>query len=259
MSKSKYEAARERLATLQKERADVEAQLAEAEEKAAAALLRGESPPAIDPALQQRLRILDRAISLAHKDLETLERQELAGRLEEIAKQKQKLAGELQKARETYETAKKEFQKAEQRFGAVHLRITQALDRLESEAMSLRAKLDTPAAEEAPREADPARVQAILADFRAGKIKNYMAGQDVNADEAYQLYERDVREIREWNRRNTIAKRTTGESVPAPDCVRYYTKDHLEEIISKTETAGGLAAPAKAEGGALLKPQKVSI
>ncbi len=259
MSKSRYEVAKAKLANLEEERAKVEAALTEAEEEAAQALLRGERAGPIDPALGQRLRILDRAISLARKEVADLERENLKRRLEEIEKQKQKLASDLQKARETYEAAKEEFQKAERRFGAVHLRITEALDRLENEAMSLRAKLDTPAAEEAPREADPARVAAILADFREGRIKNYMAGQDVNADEAYRLYQKEIAEIQAWHRQDELSRRVRGLGVDPPACAAHYTERQLQEILAKSKAKGGLAASAKAEGSPSLRPQKVSI
>lgn len=256
---TRYEQAKAKLAQLEEERAKVEGELAEAEEKAAQALLRGERPGPIDPALGQRLRVLDRAITLARKEVADLEREDLKRRLGEIEKEKQKLASELGKAREVYEAAKKEFQKAEHRFGATHLRITHALDRLTDEELKIRARLETPQAEEAPREVDPARVQAILQDFREGRIRNYMAGQDVNADEAYRLYQKEIAEIQAWHREDEVSRRVRGVGVDPPACAAYYTEQRLQEILAKGKPKGGLAAPAKAEGGPALRPQKVSI
>lgn len=254
----KYDAIKAQVQKLEGRRRELLAKMAHEEEEAARALLEGRDPLPADDKLKAEIARLDRAIQLGQEELAALELDHIYERLGETRKEEEQIATDLRRLDAEFEAKRERFRAEEQEYAKARARLTDQLDRLadrrlklEAEAQKLTAVVDPVMIEDA--------VPRFLDAFRKGEIRDFVRGQDPAMDKAYELYEAETREIQEWNRRNTIAKRTTGESVPAPDCVRYYTKQRLEEIISKTKTAGGLAAPAKAEGGPSLRTCKVSI
>ncbi len=253
-SYSKIKAQVERL---QERRREILGKLAASEQEAARALLEGRDMPPLDDKLKAELERLDRAIELGQEQLAALELDRIYEDLAALQNSEAKLGGELAAARKVFEQAERVFREAEATFGVEHQRITRRLDdlsrtrmKLEAEAQALTTMLDPVLIEDA--------IPKFLAAFRRGEVKTFTEGQDPAQDEAYRLYQSEVRELRAWARKNALSKSTTGESVPLPSCAAYYTKAQIDALIRKAEKVGGGVEP-KDDSGLLLEPKKVSI
>lgn len=226
----RYNQLKAQIERLQARRRELLAQIAREEEAAARSLLEGRATPPGDERLKAELSRVDLAIQLGEEELAALELDHTYEALAEVRKDEEKIATDLRRLDAEFEAKRERFRAEEQEYAKARAELTDQLDRLadrrlklEAEAQKLRAAVDPVLIADA--------VPKFLDAFRKGEIRDFIRGVDPAQDKAYELYEAETREIREWHRRNAIAQRTTGESVPPPACMQHYPKEHVDEIV----------------------------
>ncbi len=226
----RYEAIKLQVQKLEERRRDLLAKLATQEREAAKALLEGREVPPRDDRLKSEIERLDRAIELGQEELAALELDHIYEALAEVRRDEEKLAAALRELDTAFDKKREDFRTEEQKYAKARAELADRLERLSDKRMSLERE-----AQQLQAAVDPVliadAVPKFLDAFRKGEIRDFIRGVDPAQDKAYELYEAEVREIREWHRRNAIAKRTTGESVRPPACMQHYPKERVDEIV----------------------------
>lgn len=141
-------------------------------------------------------------------------------RLGELKDKLKPYQAKAEKARRSLEAAEKALQDAN---NATHYEN----NKLINEKHRLQHELNELEPEPLESEHDAAEWLKLL---RQGKIKTIVGGQDPNLDKAYSQYTREKTLIKDWARRNKVARTTEGDELPPPDCLKEWPHNRVREI-----------------------------
>jgi len=227
-----YEKAMERVRRLEAQKADLLKRREELLATASTGLATGR-PVAVKTRelnnVNAMLHVLERSLEEARQQAQAAEAEHLKTMLERLAERRREVEQKLEPERRAWEKAQEAYRRAEQRWQEAYAAAQAQLSDLRREEEAVRARLLTIEPQEAPRHATRT-VEEWLNDFRAGKVTLYLAGQDENADAAYQRYEQERAALEEWARRDALSRRTNGTGIEPPDFAKHWPKRRVDEI-----------------------------
>lgn len=166
-------------------------------------------------ACEDEIRMLEEEMAIAEPD-----------HLRQLIQRFERRIGEinegLQPFREAVTAAEEQLRKAEELRNRETSKVAGELDELSRQKESCRHRLEE-IQQSGPRPS-PLTTDEWLARLRKG-MTSYLAGQYPELDEAIQTYEREKSEILAYNE-----NRRRGKAVPAPECIKYYSKERLRAL-----------------------------
>lgn len=166
---------------------------------------------------------------------------------------------EIEPYRNKYEKAKREFGRIQAEWFSINGRASMNIDYLSTQIAELRAKIDSLKSSNEVTSFQHS-VDEWLQLLRDGKIHSYMEGNDINLDEAYQIYSDEIKLLQDWGHRCRLMKKSSGNIPQKPEIIKYYSDERLKQII-QGKTGANFTSEINTSSATkpFIKVRKVSI
>lgn len=227
MWKTRYEKFSGKIALLQAQLRELEAQATDADEGALLDVILGK-PPSTQESLRPRVDRLKREIQETEAEKESYEvvREYVKAKLPGVEKQLKALDKDKEPLARKVQAAQEALAQAENELSAIES--SQQFERQELLQRENHLRNMLRLVEEAGDGVNLAAVRQYLDQFREGKLRSYASGQNASLDAASRIYEDERAALKGWARQVTIQKDAT-----LPECAKHYTKDRLREITGR--------------------------
>jgi chromosome segregation ATPase len=210
------------------------------------ATVAGKSIPEYRKVIQncrESLEALQEEINILEQEQAKFELEHFQTKMRKLEQQEQKIREELEPHEKAYEKAKANFEEAEQVWFAKHNEAHGELENINRQKLNLSPRLEQLVPHIEPESKHS--VEEWLQLCRDGGVRTYTEGSDPTLDEAYQIYEQEIKDLRNWAKKTATIRQSTGERPPMPEAGKHYSKERLKEVIKKHPGGGSFNEPSR--------------